>query len=185
MEHLNITNTFGFDYENFYEWIVDYFPNGSRFVEVGVGTGKSAGYLAVTIINSNKTIKLDCVDCFDMKDIPNQDLTKQFRDNLSPVWDKLEISIIQNFSVEASKSFQDKSLDFVFIDADHSYNAVTADINSWLPKLKNTGILAGHDYTEEYKNSVVPAVNDFFGKLNVPIHTNGSCWYVFCKNILY
>src|SRR5690606_30258386 len=40
-------------------------------------------------------------------------------------------------SVEAAKQFDDKSLDFVFIDADHSYEGCKRDIEAWRPKLKD------------------------------------------------
>lgn len=37
-------------------------------------------------------------------------------------------------------------LDFAFIDADHSHEAVAADIEAWVPTLKPGGLLCGHDY---------------------------------------
>jgi predicted O-methyltransferase YrrM len=37
-------------------------------------------------------------------------------------------------------------LDFVFIDADHSYEGCKADIEAWFPKVKPGGLLSGHDY---------------------------------------
>jgi hypothetical protein len=49
-------------------------------------------------------------------------------------------------SVRAAASLDDESLDFVVIDAEHSYESVLADINAWWPKLKPGGILVGHDY---------------------------------------
>jgi predicted O-methyltransferase YrrM len=49
-------------------------------------------------------------------------------------------------SVEAAALFASSSLDFVFIDGDHSCAAVLADIAAWLPKIKPGGLLAGHDY---------------------------------------
>ena len=45
-----------------YKKIVEKFPSGSHFVEVGSFLGKSASFMAVEIINSGKLIKLDCVD---------------------------------------------------------------------------------------------------------------------------
>jgi predicted O-methyltransferase YrrM len=50
-------------------------------------------------------------------------------------------------SLEAVNFFADNSFDFVFIDGDHTYEGVKADIAAWSPKLKPTGMLAGHDYT--------------------------------------
>lgn len=46
---------------------------------------------------------------------------------------------------DAAKLVADASLDFVFIDADHSVEAVFADITNWLPKIKPGGIMFGHD----------------------------------------
>ena len=48
-------------------------------------------------------------------------------------------------SVPAAQRFG-QELDFVFIDADHTYLAVKADIQAWAPKIKTGGLLCGHDY---------------------------------------
>jgi hypothetical protein len=55
-------------------------------------------------------------------------------------------------SEQASEMFPDKSLDFVYIDANHTYEHVKQDIRLWSPKVKIGGILAGHDYllTDSY-----------------------------------
>ncbi len=48
-------------------------------------------------------------------------------------------------SVEAAKQINDGSMDFVFLDADHSYEGVRADIAAWLPKVRKGGWIGGHD----------------------------------------
>jgi hypothetical protein len=49
-------------------------------------------------------------------------------------------------SLEAVNSFEDESLDFVFIDANHKYEYVKADLEAWYPKVRQGGIIAGDDY---------------------------------------
>lgn len=49
-------------------------------------------------------------------------------------------------SMEAVKTFDDNSLDFVYIDGNHDFLNVASDIHYWLKKVKVGGILAGHDY---------------------------------------
>lgn len=70
--------------------------------------------------------------------------------------------IMKTYTTEASKHIPDNSLDFVFIDADHSLNAVTQDIEHWTPKVKPEGWVLGHDYHRERHPDVVQAVNRFF-----------------------
>ena len=64
--------------------------------------------------------------------------------------------ILRDYSVSASNLFPDKSLDFVFIDGDHSYAAAKADIEAWAPKVKAGGILCGHDYTDSKFDEEAP-----------------------------
>jgi hypothetical protein len=54
--------------------------------------------------------------------------------------------ILRQTSFNASQTIQDKSLDYVFIDAEHTYEGVSADIKLWLPKVKPGGWIGGHDY---------------------------------------
>lgn len=71
----------------------------------------------------------------------------------------------------AAQDVEDESLDFVFIDADHTYEGVSADIDAWLPKVR--GMILGHDYHPETFPGVVRAVNERFGK---PIRYSDHVW---------
>lgn len=53
--------------------------------------------------------------------------------------------IIKSWTTEAAKQIPDDHLDFIFIDADHSEEAVRADIEAWAPKVKIGGWILGHD----------------------------------------
>ena len=158
--------------------------NGSHFVEVGVYQGQSAAYMAVEIANSGKNIQFDCVDKWKWgwsslenaeeydpsKRIKGNAIYNNFLLNTFPVKDY--INPIKMWSAEAAPLYEDKSLDFVFIDARHTYDMVTLDIESWLPKVKDGGVLAGHDYFDKFP-AVVQAVDDYFGD---SISVRGNSW---------
>ncbi len=80
---------------------------------------------------------------------------------------------VSDFSIKAAELFEDNSLDFCYIDGDHSYQAVTDDITAWLPKLKQGGIMAGDDYIRSNRDKrfydVIHAVDDFVGINNIEL----------------
>lgn len=53
--------------------------------------------------------------------------------------------VIKGLSTDVAKTVPDGSLDFVYIDADHSEDAVCADVENWMPKVREGGIVSGHD----------------------------------------
>jgi len=55
--------------------------------------------------------------------------------------------ILKDWTEAAAAQVDDASLDFVFVDADHSEAGCRRDIAAWLPKLKPTGWIIGHDIT--------------------------------------
>lgn len=64
-------------------------------------------------------------------------------------------------SIDAVNDFPDNYFDLVYIDANHSYKSVTEDILKWLPKVKQDGIISGHDYP--HFEGVKQAVDEIFG----------------------
>lgn len=81
-----------------------------------------------------------------------------------PLKDKVKL-IIKD-SVEASKEFEDNSLDYVYIDGNHSYGSVIKDLNAWYPKIKKGRFLAGHDYMTV---ATAKAVHDFAREKNLKV----------------
>jgi len=152
MEHFYQNIHGWFNYERLYTEMVNKFGDGSHFVEVGSWVGRSACYLGVAIFNSGKNIKLDCVDTWlgDVPELQEEDVVKNgtlytdFLRNIEPI--KNIITPVRLTSIEASKLYDDESLDFVFIDANHSPEHIEADTNNWYPKVKKGGVFAGHDY---------------------------------------
>jgi hypothetical protein len=54
--------------------------------------------------------------------------------------------IIRKESLDAVKDFADNTLDFVYIDANHSFVHVASDLYRWEKKVRIGGIISGHDY---------------------------------------
>lgn len=74
------------------------------------------------------------------------------------------ISINRMDSAEAALLVLDGSLDFVFIDADHTYEGCKRDIEAWSPKVRKGGMISGHDYHQIKWPGVVQAVDEAFDK---------------------
>ena len=85
----------------------------------------------------------------------------EFLKNMEPV--KNIITPIKAFSKDVVDKYEDETIDFIFIDADHEYDGVIQDIKIWYPKVKKGGVIAGHDYTE-YFSGVIKAVKEYFGE---------------------
>lgn len=158
MEHFYENIEGWFDFHDIYLEAISNVDKKGHFVEVGSWRGRSAAFMGVEIANSGKDIQFDCVDiwewCEEYKEHNDEHLYDTFINNMSPL--KGLFNPIRKPSVEASKMYEDKSLDFVFIDASHLYENVLNDVTCWKDKVKDGGILAGHDYfAAEVKRAVL------------------------------
>ena len=183
MEHFYQKESFGedwFTYPNLYREFVNMLPTESTFIEIGSWKGKSISFFAVEAINSGKNIKCYCVDTWKGSaehtqdpNVINDTLYDLFIENTKPV--SSFINPIRKPSVEAADDFSDESVDVVFIDGDHEYEPVKNDINAWLPKIKNGGIICGHDYLLP---SVKKAVDEIFADAVIFRNPMENCWIV-------
>lgn len=57
---------------------------------------------------------------------------------------------VRQFSPAAAGAFPDGSLDFVYLDGNHWFEDVVADLKAWTPKVRRGGVIAGHDYAERF-----------------------------------
>jgi len=80
---------------------------------------------------------------------------------------KYNAHIIKAFSMDAVKKFEDESLDFVFIDGNHSFDYVMEDIIEWSKKVRKGGIVSGHDYYHFRHSGVIEAVNAYTGAYGI------------------
>lgn len=170
-----------FDFEEVYRRLVSEIPEGGRFVEVGCWMGKSIAAFAQFSKEAGKKIEMHVVDTFQGKPanahqeavlaVHGGNVRKMFDANMAALGIQGDIYIYPRDSANA-EGFAPESCDAVFIDADHSEEAVYADVMAWAPKVKRGGILCGHDIDE---NGVFAAVTRFFG---LHYETVGRCWWV-------
>ena len=78
----------------------------------------------------------------------------------------------KDFSYNIVDNFDDKEYDFVYIDANHTYESIKQDLELYLPKVRSRGVISGHDYTDNWVG-VRQAVDETFGSLD-KIYTDGS-----------
>lgn len=64
-------------------------------------------------------------------------------------------------TVNAANNVGTGEIDFVFIDADHKYKSVLADLKAWAPKVRKGGYITGHDCNH---SEVKKAIDEFFGQ---------------------
>ena len=69
----------------------------------------------------------------------------------------MPINLESLYSSEAAAWIDDESLDAVFIDANHTYAALSADLRAWMPKVRRGGLVSGHDFSIFF-HGVVQAV---------------------------
>jgi hypothetical protein len=96
---------------------------------------------------------------------------------------KKKVVFLKGLSVEMANKIPDGSLSFVYIDACHTYEAVLEDLKAYYPKLKDGGIMAGHDFLgKDY--GVEKAVREFASENNLEVNLipelseeNASFWF--------
>jgi FkbM family methyltransferase len=142
--------------------ILQKYAKDKNCLEIGSFKGRSSRAIAVVAKS------LICIDTFSNNALGDEHANKKstYEDFINNTKDIDNITIIKEKSQLAHRSIPNNSIDFIFIDGDHSYNGVTSDIKNYLPKLKYNGVIAFHDY---YKNKlawveVERAVYDMFAK---------------------
>ena len=116
----------------------------------GVEIGTERGLYAEQLIMANSKLHLHCVDPYQAysgyREHTSQTKLDTFYEEAQGRLNPYRVSIMRLPSVEAAVAFNDRSLDFVYIDGNHSLPYVVSDLHAWVPKVCKGGIVAGHDY---------------------------------------
>lgn len=70
------------------------------------------------------------------------------------------VRLIPAMTVDAAR-YWDQPIDFLYIDADHGYNGVIADLEAWVPHVKSGGLIVGDDYGNRFYPGVKEAWDEF------------------------
>jgi len=102
-------------------------------------------------------------------------------DNTEILYDRRTVHI--GDSKQVASTMRNECLDFVFIDADHRYEAVREDIKNWYSKVRPGGIVSGHDYGGKWDSNpsgwgVKKAVDEFVNKYGYALTVEkGNVWW--------
>ncbi len=141
--------------------------NYKTLIEVGIAEGKYSEILC----RANPRAEIYGIDPYEphrgYNDYTRRSTFEKLENNAHERLDKFSnYHFMRKYSAEAVKDFGN-NLDFVYLDADHSYEAVTKDIKLWWPLIRSGGILAGHDYARFSHVKVIEAVNDTARELKI------------------
>jgi hypothetical protein len=160
----------------------------------GVEVGVFAGDMSAALLKGNPHLHLDMVDSWEGDGAAYQGDSGDFHAGLSQgMQDEFmrqaaervrfagkRAMILKNRSAEAADAIPDGSRDFVFLDADHSYEGCMADLRAWASKVKPGGWLCGHDYENRTmpKFGVTQAVNEFVTERGLTLELGENCcWF--------
>lgn len=154
---------------NVYRQMYAQVPIGGQTAEIGVYRGRSLASVADIIRERN--LRVWAVDTFNEYVGDKDDIYSGFMAACKRFEIQDRVTVVASESAVASSMLENHSLDLVFIDGDHSQDAVNADIGTWEPKVREDGRIAGHDYVSE--GGVKAAVD---ARYLARLEANGQIW---------
>jgi len=138
--------------------------------KIGAEVGVEQGLYSELICQKNPGVKLFCIDAWTAykgyRDHTGQAKLDSFYEITKERMKPYNAELIRGFSLDVVNQFEDDSLDFVYIDANHEFVHVVEDIAAWERKVRVGGILAGHDYIRRKTNGYL---------MHVPMAIHGWC----------
>ena len=144
--------------------------------KVGAEVGVSKGRYSKVLFNHIEGLKLFCVDPWKSYDglekATSQKRMDEIYNNCLERLKGCNVEYVRKTTTEAIKQIPDSSLDFVYIDGGHQFDASMLDIISWSPKVREGGIVSGRNYHSFYRSGAMSAVNAYTRSHNI------KQWYV-------
>lgn len=140
---------------------------GKNMIEIGSHAGESTFMWGA----SGFFNKIVAIDPFQMNYA--WAIKKLYKQNIS-YFDT--ITTVENFSFRVDNKFATESIDFLYVDGEHTLWDLTQDLELYEPKVKVGGYIAGHDYSPPWPD-VVNLVNERYGEENITVFSDSS-WLV-------
>ncbi|GAG94109.1 unnamed protein product [marine sediment metagenome] len=134
-------------------------------IEIGVWRGSYA-LIYLKELDIEKVFLIDPYEDEEKKQMKHAHLQLKSYEN--------KIEWIKVRSADVANKFNDGSLDFVYIDGNHQYEFVLKDIILYYPKVKEGGLLSGHDYGKSRWPGVTKAVDEFCKKNSLKLNYGGG-----------
>ena len=172
------------------------FLNEKKLKGVAVEIGTHRGEFAAQLLSQWKGKLLHCIDPWeagydDTDPVSQLDREADYRHALKSLLPHHKrYNVIRDVSTSAARQIERQTLDFVYIDGNHQREYVEKDVVTWWPKLKDGGILAGHDIIcpgepdAGWGVNIQPVVLDFAARRNLTVYlvVEMQClpwsWYV-------
>jgi hypothetical protein len=159
----------------------------NRFgLKVGAEVGVASGGHSNAILERTDVTRLFGVDSYQHR-AGYEDVMNMSQKELDILYDNTRrfmarhgdrYKFIRADSVDGAKQITEP-LDFVYIDAEHSYEGAKKDLETWFSKVRDGGIVSGHDYNHPNFPGVAKAIHEFMDKENLRIHVEDEFfWWV-------
>jgi len=144
------------------ESIIKIFEGLDFIPGIGAEIGVWQGETSAKLLSKYPELKLYMVDIWGDKSNYSGEKEKQIAKKVVKPFGHRAV-ILHGSSVRMSQVVENGSLDFVFIDANHSYKSVKEDNEVWYPKVCVGGYIMGHDYLNPKRPGVKRAVDELYG----------------------
>lgn len=151
------------------DYIADKATDDMILCELGTFMGGSMCRLLSKLKELGKSPKVYAIDNWQYENISSASLAQGKINSAEEGYTKfqsyleglnLSCNILREDTAQAAKHFEDKSVSYLFMDANHGYGGVCEELKMWLPKMADKCLIAIHDWPSQ---GIQSAVHDIFG----------------------
>ena len=178
--------------------LLEFLPKGATIAEIGV----AEGWFSRTLLQTAQPRRLHLIDpwahqetdgyAMDPNNVSGAEQEVRYelvRHRMREEIDSGRVKTHRCTSAEASSEFEDGYFDWIYIDGLHTYEGVATDLEAYAPKVGESGLILGHDYTNhflarEMRFGVVEAVDEFVSRSDfemVALTNEAFPTYLLCR----